>query len=163
MAIHTTDAWCALTRHALDARKFRLLELMEDRKRTRQMVAEHDGVFLDYSRQLATKETVRLLLDLARAARLKRRIAEMASGKPINRTENRAVLHTALREEKGRRLMVGGEDVIAQVEGVRSAIRRFSGQVRSGKRRGSTGKRLVNVVAIGIGGSYLGPEFVAES
>ena len=163
MAIHETTAWKALTRHAREARKFQLREMLEDRKRARLMVAEHDGVLLDYSRQLATKETVRLLMDLAREAKLKQRIAEMARGKPINTTENRAVLHTALREARGRKLVVGGDDVIAQVEGVRAAIRRFSGQVRSGKRRGVDGKRLVNVVAIGIGGSYLGPEFVAES
>ena len=163
MFISDTPAWKRLSAHAGEIGSLHLRDQLRDAKRCAAMVAEHDGMVLDYSRQNATPETLKLLLDLAKAADLKGKLAAMAAGKVMNLSENRPVLHTALRATKGTKILVDGQDTVADVHQVQAAIKRFSDEIRSGKRKGATGKPLTDVVAIGIGGSYLGPEFVAEA
>ncbi|MFG0317649.1 MAG: glucose-6-phosphate isomerase, partial [Planctomycetota bacterium JB042] len=163
MSIASTAAWKALERHAREVERLSLRDLLADPRRCRRMTAEHDGVLLDYSRQLATAETVRLLLALGREAGLKRKLGAMRRGARVNRTEDRAVMHVALRAARGTEYRVDGEDVVPEVHRVIRKVRRFAEEVRSGKRRGATGKKLTQVLSIGIGGSYLGPEFAAEA
>ncbi len=162
-SISESTAWKALATHAGDMRNASLRKLLGNGTRGEDFRAEAAGVLLDYSRQLLDARTMQLLYALADAADLKAKLKAMAAGDHINRSEDRAVLHTALRAPKGHRLMVDGVDVNAQVHGVLARIKAFSQEVRSGKRKGVTGKPLTDVVSIGIGGSYLGPEFVAEA
>ena len=124
------------------------------------MKAEYDGIFLDYSRQCATSKTMNLLMKLARSADLEMKLASMASGAKLNVTEDRAVLHVALRAPKSQSIIVDGKDVVPEVHKVLERVASFSKSVREGKWRGASGKVLTSVVAIGIGGRYLGPEFV---
>ena len=159
----SSPAWKALAAHAAEVKRLHLRDQLQNERRCAEMVASHNGIILDYSRQNGSPETTRLLLDLARTTGLKDRLAAMASGAKVNPTENRSVLHVALRAAKGRKLVVDGQDVIAEVHSVQAKIKAFSDQIRSGKWKGATGKKLTDVVAIGIGGSYLGPEFVYES
>lgn len=134
--------------------------LLQDDTRTQGMVLEHDGIYLDYSRQNATLDTIKLLLRLAEAADLKTKIAAMFEGQHINTTEDRAVLHVALRAARDTVIQDLGNNTVPAVWDVLDKIKAFSDRVRSGELKGATGKPLTNVVAIGIGGSYLGPEFV---
>lgn len=140
-----------------------LRDLLEDEERVLSLAAEYDGILLDYSRQQVTAETMELLLDLAKTVGLRERIDDMISGKRINTTENRAVLHTALRAKRGEVVMLEGVNVVEQVHSVLSRIRRFADLVRGGQHLGATGKKIKNFVAVGIGGSYLGPDFVYEA
>lgn len=136
---------------------------MDDDERVLALATDFDGVCLDYSRQRVTSETMRLLFALADAVGLKDRIHDMVSGRRINTTENRAVLHTALRAKKGETVMLDGVNVVEQVHSVLARIKKFSQLVRGGDFLGATGKRIKNFVAVGIGGSYLGPDFVYEA
>ena len=163
MSIAASSAWKALATHAKAIKATHLRDLMQDGKRCAAMTAEHDGMLLDYSRQNATAETLRLLLELAKHVDLKGRLQAMANGERINSTENRSVLHMALRAEAKQKIIIDGDDQVAHVHKVLQQIKTFSDQVRSGKWKGATGKKLTDVVAIGIGGSYLGPEFVYEA
>lgn len=163
MSIAATSAWKALVAHADEIRSRHLREQLRDPQRCAAMVAEFDGIVLDYSRQNAEPETLARLLDLAAAADLTGRIAAMAQGEKINRTEDRAVLHMALRAPANADFQVDGRNVVGEVHAVLKRIASFSQAVRSGTWKGATGKPLTDVVAIGIGGSYLGPEFVAEA
>ncbi|HEC14281.1 MAG TPA: glucose-6-phosphate isomerase [Rhodospirillales bacterium] len=122
-----------------------------------------DDMLLDYSKNRITGETMRLLLDLARERGLEARRDEMFCGKKINNTENRAVLHTALRNRSSRKIIVDGQDVMEEIRDVLARMRRFSDKVRDGSWRGATGKAVTDVVNIGIGGSYLGPMMVCEA
>ncbi|GAB4817678.1 hypothetical protein N2152v2_004724 [Parachlorella kessleri] len=137
-----------------------LKELLEDDSRTEAMIQESNGIYLDFSRQNATPDTVKLLLDLANRAGLKQKVADMFAGKHINSTEDRAVLHVALRAPRDAEINDGGKNVVPEVWEVLDKIKAFSDKVRGGQWVGVTGKPLTNVVAIGIGGSYLGPLFV---
>jgi glucose-6-phosphate isomerase len=163
MTIDATPAWHALRDHAAAIRGTHLRDLLADAERDRALVVEHDGIVLDLARQNMTAETLGLLLDLARAADLEGKIAAMFRGDPINATEGRAVLHVALRMPRDAVLEVGGVNVAAEVHEVLDRIAAFCDEVRSGRRLGATGQPLTDVVSIGIGGSYLGPEFVAEA
>ncbi len=118
---------------------------------------ENQGLLLDWSKSAVNETTMTLLGDLARAARVEERRAAMFSGEKINATENRAVLHVALRDLEGRGISVDGQDVAAEVNTVLDAMGRFADSVRSGEAKGATGKRITDVVNIGIGGSDLGP------
>ncbi|KAA8497950.1 Glucose-6-phosphate isomerase, cytosolic [Porphyridium purpureum] len=140
-----------------------LRELLQDEERCAAMVAEHNGLMLDYSRQRVSMDTRERLLELAKAAQLSARINSMMSGEKINPTEGRAVLHTALRAARDDKVVLDGVDVVADVYSVLDKIQAFSESVRSGDHKGHTGKALTDVVAVGIGGSYLGPEFVYEA
>lgn len=164
--ISSTPEWKRLQRHA-DYIKTdtHLRDLLKDADRCDAMFASHDGTYLDYSRQRATLETMDLLFDLAKKCDLKGRIEAMVKGEPINFTEKRSVLHTALRakkEQAGTIIAHDGVDAVKEVHEVLDSVREFTDAIRSGELRGYTGKRLRNIVSVGIGGSYLGPEFLHE-
>lgn len=137
--------------------------LLQDPDRCAALVAEHDGILLDFSRQNVAPETMDMLFDLAGAAGLETKRMNMATGQKINSTEGRAVMHIALRCPRSKQLFVDGEDVVPEVHAVLDKISSFSETVRTGKWLGSTGKPLATILAIGIGGSFLGPEFVFEA
>eukprot|EP00178_Gracilaria_changii_P011404 TRINITY_DN3250_c0_g1_i1.p2 TRINITY_DN3250_c0_g1~~TRINITY_DN3250_c0_g1_i1.p2 ORF type:complete len:633 (+),score=100.29 TRINITY_DN3250_c0_g1_i1:810-2708(+) len=162
--VSSLPQWKALQQHKQNViENTHLRQLLDDEQRVAQLYAEYDGVYMDYSRQRITLETKNMLLELAHAVHLKARINDMVSGKKINTTENRAVLHTALRAKRSEVLMLDGVDVVEQVHSVLTRIRKFTDLVRSGKHLGATGKPIKNFVAVGIGGSYLGPDFVYEA
>jgi len=157
-------AWKALQGHYENVRGLHLRKLFaDDPKRGERMTAEAAGLFLDYSKNRITDETIKLLLDLAEESGLKSRIDAMFRGEKINTTENRAVLHVALRAPTDASIVVDGENVVPQVHAVLDKITPFSNRVRSGEWKGHTGKRIRNVVNIGIGGSDLGPVMAYEA
>ncbi len=163
MLISATDAWKKLQEHVQAIDQTHLRDLIQDAERCSAMTAEHGGVFLDYSRQRATAATMDLLFDLARAAGLEDKIKAMLSAERINSTENRAVLHVALRAAADDTIQFDGKNVVPDVHEVQGRIKAFSDKVRNGQWTGATGKAITDVVAVGIGGSYLGPEFVYEA
>jgi glucose-6-phosphate isomerase len=163
MSVASSPAWKALASHVEAVRGTHLRDLLKDARRCAALTAEHDGVLIDYSRQNATQETMALLVALAREANLEGRLKGMCSGAKINTTENRAALHVALRAAANERIMVDGHDVVGEVQKVLARIKAFSSAVRAGRWKGATGKKITALVSIGIGGSYLGPEFVAEA
>jgi len=157
-------AWKALQSHYKKIREAHLRDLFSaDPERSVRMTAEAEGIFLDYSKNRITDETIKLLLDLAEEAGLRPRIDDMFSGKKINATENRAVLHVALRAPKDAVITVDGVNVVPEVHAVLDKMSAFSERVRSGEWKGRTGKRIRNVVNIGIGGSDLGPVMAYEA
>ncbi|HEY2005060.1 MAG TPA: glucose-6-phosphate isomerase [Solirubrobacteraceae bacterium] len=157
-------AWLSLTAHYEEIRSAHLRELFDaDPGRGERLTAEGAGLFLDYSKNRVTDETLRLLLELAEQVDLTGRREAMFRGERINVSENRAVLHVALRMPKGTSLIVDGEDVVAEVHDVLDRMADFSRRVRSGDWLGHTGKRIRNVVNIGIGGSDLGPVMAYEA
>jgi glucose-6-phosphate isomerase len=157
-------AWRALAAHQKKIKGLNLRQLFAaDPKRGEHMTAEAAGLFLDYSKNRITNETVKLLLKLADEAGLRSRIKAMFSGEKINLTENRAVLHVALRAPKGERILLEGKNVVPDVHAVLDKMDGFSKRVRSGAWKGHTGERIKNVVNIGIGGSDLGPVMAYEA
>ena len=157
-------AWKALHAHYDDIRQFHLRDLFKgDPQRGERLTAEAAGIFLDYSKNRITEETVRLLVQLAEESGLRQRIDAMFHGDKINVTEKRAVLHVALRAPKGTSIMVDGENVVPQVHAVLDKMTDFTNRVRSGVWKGHTGKRIRNVINIGIGGSDLGPVMAHEA
>jgi glucose-6-phosphate isomerase len=162
LLVSNTPEWKRLQEHKLKIDETHLRDLLKDQKRSDAMFAEHDGVYLDYSRQRANLETLKLLQDLAKRQKLPEQIKAMLSGEKINFTEDRAVLHTALRADRSEEIYVDGENVVEEVHQVLDQIKEFTEGVRSGSIRGYTGKRLRNIISVGIGGSYLGPEFLHE-
>jgi glucose-6-phosphate isomerase len=154
-----TPSWQALTAHHAHIKDVHLRALFaEDSKRTERFSAEGAGLFLDYSKNRITEETLPLLLRLADERGVTQRRDAMFAGETINTTERRAVLHVALRAPRGTRIEVDGADVVPDVHRVLDAMATFATRLRSGEFTGHTGKRIRNVVNIGIGGSYLGPE-----
>lgn len=153
----------ALKNAASVADSVHLRDLLMDEDRCSSMVASHGGILLDYSRQRLTKDSKALLFDLARRVELSRKVAAMFNGDKINTTEGRAVLHVALRAPKTASIEVDGVDVIPAVHETLEKIKAFTDKIRSGEWVGATGKPLTDVIAVGIGGSYLGPEFVFEA
>jgi glucose-6-phosphate isomerase len=157
-------AWSALQSHYDTIRDAQLRDLFAaDPKRGERMTLDAAGVHLDYSKNRVTDETVRLLLALAEASGLRARIDAMFAGEKINVTENRAVLHVALRAPKGSSIVVDGVNVVPEVHAVLDKMADFARRVRSGAWVGHTGKRIVNVINIGIGGSDLGPVMAYEA
>jgi glucose-6-phosphate isomerase len=157
-------AWKALAKHHDQIRRLHLRELFaEDETRGERLVSEGAGLFLDYSKNRITDETVRLLVALAEESGLVERTAAMFRGERINVTENRPVLHVALRMPRTASLIVDGQDVVVQVHEVLDRMAAFSERVRSGDWTGHTGKPMRNVVNIGIGGSDLGPVMAFEA
>jgi len=157
-------AWKALEAHYKKVREMHLRELFsDDPLRGERMTAEAAGIYLDYSKNRVTDETLTLLLHLAEESGLRGRIDDMFRGEKINITEKRAVLHVALRAPKGASIVVDGENVVAQVHAVLDRMAVFSDRVRSGEWKGHTGRRIRNIVNIGIGGSDLGPVMAYEA
>ena len=157
-------AWRALSAHHERVRDLHLRKLFaDDPNRGERLTAEGAGLFLDYSKNRITDETLKLLLQLAVECSLRERIDAMFRGDMINVTENRAVLHVALRMPAGASIVVDGENVVAGVHAVLKRMADFSNRVRSGAWKGHTGKRIRNVVNIGIGGSDLGPVMAYEA
>jgi glucose-6-phosphate isomerase len=159
-----TSARAALRAHFKDISKGHLRKLFaEDPGRGERMTAEAAGIFLDYSKNRITDETLNLLLKLAEQCGLRSRIDAMFRGDKINITENRSVLHTALRAPKGASIVVDGKNVVPEVQAVLEKMAGFSNRVRTGEWIGHTGRRIRNVVNIGIGGSDLGPVMAYEA
>ena len=157
-------AWKALASHASNVRDLHLRALFaDDPERGKRMTTEAAGVYLDYSKNRITDETVELLIQLAEECELHARIAAMFAGETINVTENRAVLHVALRAPKGSSIVVDGTNVVPEVHAILDRMTDFANRVRSGAWTGHTGKRIRNVINIGIGGSDLGPVMAYEA
>jgi glucose-6-phosphate isomerase len=162
--VRGTAEWDALCAHFAKMRDVRLRDLFaEDPLRADEMTVEAADLVLDYSKNRLTPETVRLLVALAERAGLRERIEAMFSGDHINVTEDRAVLHTALRAPEGTEVDDGGHNVVPDVQKVLARMADFAEAVRSGTWRGLTGKRIKNIVNIGIGGSDLGPAMAYEA
>ncbi|KAJ8470865.1 hypothetical protein OPV22_025208 [Ensete ventricosum] len=155
-----TEPWKDLKEHINVIKKTHLRDLMNDVDRCQSMMVEFDGIILDYSRQRARLDTMEKLFKLAEAADLRKKIDSMYNGEHINSTENRSVLHIALRAPRDKVICSDGKNVVPDVWDVLDKIKDFSDRVRSGSWVGATGKALKDVVAIGIGGSFLGPLFV---
>jgi glucose-6-phosphate isomerase len=163
-ALTRSPAWRALERHAEAMAAVHLRDLFAgDRDRFARFSLRLDDLLLDYAKNRVTSETLGLLFDLARAAALEDWRTRMFAGDRINVTENRAVLHVALRNRSNRPVVVDGRDVMAEVNAVLAKMREFSEQVRSGAWRGHTGAAVTDIVNIGIGGSDLGPCMVCEA
>jgi len=163
-SLRRLDAWQALARHADEVRDLHLRDLFaEDRDRGERLAVEAEGVYLDYSKNRVTGQTLRLLVQLAEERGLRRRIDAMFAGDTINPTEDRAVLHVALRAPGGSRIEVDGDDVVAKVHDVLNRMSVFAERVRAGEWKGATSKPVRNVVNIGIGGSDLGPVMAYEA
>jgi glucose-6-phosphate isomerase len=157
-------AWQALVAHHAEVGSLHLRELFaSDPGRGERLVVEAAGLYLDYSKNRITDETMRRLVALAEARGLGERIASMFRGDVVNATEKRPALHVALRMPEGRKLAVGGVDVVAEVHAVLAGMTSFAEAVRSGNWSGQTGKPIRNIVNIGIGGSDLGPVMAYEA
>jgi glucose-6-phosphate isomerase len=157
-------SWKALEQHHAEIGGRHLRELFaEDPCRGERLAAEAAGLYLDYSKNRVTDETLRLLLQLAQESGLEQRRDMMFAGEPINVSEHRSVLHVALRMPKGSSLVVDGTDVVAEVHEVLDRMADFAGRVRSGQWQGFTGKPIRNVINVGIGGSDLGPVMAYEA
>jgi glucose-6-phosphate isomerase len=157
-------AWQALERHYRSARGWHLRELFKDDPgRGNRLVLEGAGIYLDYSKNRITDETLRLLVALAEESGVGARIEAMFRGDRINVTENRAALHIALRAARSERIVIDGKDVVPQVHATLEKMARFATRVRRGEWRGATGRPMRNVINIGIGGSDLGPAMVSQA
>jgi glucose-6-phosphate isomerase len=164
IALTTHPAWKALQTHYETIRHLHLRQLFaDDPGRGERLTAEAAGLYLDYSKNRITDETIQLLIGLAEACGLRERSDAMFNGEPINVTEKRAVLHTALRAPATERILVDGVDVVPEVHAVLDRMATFARQVRSGDWRGFTGKPIRNIINIGIGGSDLGPVMAYEA
>ncbi|MGE2688562.1 glucose-6-phosphate isomerase [Mycolicibacterium pulveris] len=162
--ITATDAWQALQRHRNEIGEKHLRQLFaDDPARGTEFALNLGDLYIDYSKHRVTRETLQLLVDLARTARLEQRRDAMFSGVHINTSENRAVLHTALRLPRGAELVVDGQNVVADVHAVLDRMGDFTDRLRSGEWTGATGERIKTVVNIGIGGSDLGPVMVYQA
>ncbi len=159
-----TPAWKKLEAHYQDIKDTHLKDLFAaDPHRAEELTISWEDFLFDYSKNRITKETLKLLLDLANETGLEDAIQKYFAGDSINETEGRAVLHTALRAKEGEVIMVSGENVVPEVKGVKEKIRSFSEAVISGQMTGFTGKAFTDIVNIGIGGSDLGPAMVTEA
>src|SRR5687768_7809832 len=164
MPLTKSPAWKALADHFAKIEPMHLRQLFaDDPRRGERLTAEAVGVFLDYSKNRVTDETLKLLVQLAHESGLRERIDAMFRGDQINVTENRAVLHVALRAPKGASIVVDGANVVPPVHAVLDKMAHFADRVRSGAWKGHTGKRIRAVINIGIGGSDLGPVMAYEA
>ncbi len=163
-SLRSTAEWRALARHWRSLRGTTLKQLFDgDAKRGTRLVAKGVGLYLDYSKNLVTDDTLRLLRQLAKARGVFARRDAMFRGDKINETEKRAVLHVALRAPRNERILVDGTNVVPEVHEVLDRMAAFSEKVRAGEWRGHSGKRIRNVISIGIGGSDLGPVMAYEA
>ena len=158
------NAWKSLAAHSREIKKLHLRQLFaQDAKRGERFTAEAAGLFLDYSKNRITDKTLEQLLQLAAESGLREKIDAMFGGEKINVTENRAVLHVALRAPESATILVDGKNVVPDVHAVLDKMADFSNRVRSGEWKGFTGKRIRNIINIGIGGSDLGPVMAYEA
>ena len=156
--LQSQPAWKALQEHYGKVHNSHLRQLFaDDPQRGERLKLEALGLYFDYSKHRITGETVKLLLDLAEQSGLRQRIEAMFNGDKINITEHRSVLHVALRAAKDEQFFSDGVDVVPEVHAVLDKMAAFAQQIRSGAWKGHTGKRIRNVISIGIGGSDLGP------
>ncbi|MBE7189703.1 MAG: glucose-6-phosphate isomerase, partial [Jatrophihabitans endophyticus] len=157
-------AWEALRAHHSEIADTHLRDLFaDDPERGRRLTAEACGVYLDYSKNRVTDETMRLLVELAEQSGLEARRDAMFAGEHINTTEDRAVLHVALRAPRGAKIKTDGVDVVPAVHEVIDRMAEFADRIRSGRWKGHTGQPITNIVNIGIGGSDLGPVMAYEA
>ena len=157
-ALTRRPAWKALQAHYKQVRTRHLRDLFaDDAQRGERLTAEVAGLYLDYSKNRVTDETVELLLQLAEESSLRERIDAMFRGEKINVTEGRAVLHVALRAPRGASIVVDGDNVVPHVHAVLDKMAAFATRIRGGEWKGHTGKRIRNVINIGIGGSDICP------
>jgi glucose-6-phosphate isomerase len=164
MTITDTPEWSALKKHFETVEPLHLSDFFSsDPKRGTNLSLEAEGIYLDYSKNRITPETISLLLKLADASQVKQAVQAMFRGERINTTENRPVLHVALRNRSNLPILVDGKDVMPEINAVLTQMRDFSDKVRSGAWTGYTGKRIKNIVNIGIGGSDLGPVMAYEA
>ena len=163
--VNKSKAWHKLKSHYKSFRKVEMRDLFaRDSERAARFTEKFgDTMIVDYSKNRINAKTMEYLMNLARERRLEDKIKSMFRGDKINTTENRAVLHTALRNRSGKPVLVNGRDIMPEIEAVYAKMRRFSEDVRFGRFKGHTGKKLVNIVNIGIGGSDLGPFMVTEA
>ena len=162
--INQSRAWNKLSKYATKMRKKTMREMFEkDPRRAQVFSLQLDNMWLDYSKNLIDSKAMLYLLALAKKAKLEDKITQMFKGEKINNTENRAVLHIALRNRSNRPIYVDGQDVMPEVNRVLGKIKDFSEAVRLGTFTGHTGKKLTNIVNIGIGGSDLGPKMAVEA
>lgn len=163
-ALRLRPAWAALERHYHVIKNVSIERLFaEDRERGERLAVEAAGIYLDYSKNRITDETIRLLLQLARESGLREHIDAMFRGDKINVSENRAVLHVALRAPRGASILHDGENVVPEVHAVLDKMADFADRLRGGVWKGHTGKRIRNIINIGIGGSDLGPVMAYEA
>ena len=159
-----TIAWEKLQSHFETMKNVRMQDLFANEPtRAEKMHLEWNDFLVDYSKNIATKETMDLLLELANEVHLKEAISKYIGGDVINQTENRAVLHTALRAKENASVQVDGVNVLPEIYAVKNKIKQFSNEIISGQRKGYTGKPFTDVVNIGIGGSDLGPAMIVEA
>jgi len=159
-----TIAWKKLQSHFETMKNVRMQDLFANEPtRAEKMHLEWNDFLVDYSKNIATKETMDLLLELANEVQLKEAISKYIGGDVINQTENRAVLHTALRAKENASVQVDGVNVLPEIYAVKNKIKQFSNEIISGQRKGYTGKPFTDVVNIGIGGSDLGPAMIVEA
>lgn len=159
-----TPAWINLEHHAPLVKRYHMRDMFDaDKDRATKYSLDAAGIHLDYSKNRVTQEVLDNLFNLATERQLAEKINAMFSGKKINTTENRAVLHTALRNFSDKPVMVDGENVMPQVKATLKKMEQFTDDVHSGKHLGYTGKAIKKVVSIGIGGSFLGPKIVTEA
>jgi glucose-6-phosphate isomerase len=164
LPLRKRPAWSALEAHHREMKGLHLRQLFaDDPERGKRLTGETGGVFLDYSKNRVTDETLRLLLQLARESGLRERIDAMFAGDKINVSENRSVLHVALRAPRAASIVVDGQNVVPEVHAVLDKMADFANRLREGNWTGHTGKRIRNVINIGIGGSDLGPVMAYEA
>jgi len=159
-SISDSKEWKDLQAHVAEMKDVHLRDLMSDEARCMNLIKESEGIYIDFSRQQVTAKTMGLLNKLAEASNLKQRIEDMFTGEPMNSTEDRPVLHVATRSRREQKVMVNGKNVVPDVWAVLDRIKSFTDKVRNGEWVGHTGLPIKNVVAVGIGGSFLGPLFV---
>ncbi|CAK0773032.1 hypothetical protein CVIRNUC_004023 [Coccomyxa viridis] len=160
LQISQTPEWKTLEDHVTEIERLHLRDLLRDAARSELLFHEHNKIISDFSRQRVTQKTIELLVNLADRAKLRKKIDAMFNGEKINLTEDRAVLHVALRSPRDKEIYTDGADVVPEVWQVLDKIKDFTDKVRDGTWLGATGQPLTDVVAIGIGGSFLGPLFV---
>ena len=159
-----TVAWKKLQSHFETMKNVQMQDLFaNDKLRTEKMHIEWCDFLVDYSKNIVTDETIKLFLDLANEVHLKEAISKYFDGDLINQTENRSVLHTALRASENTSILVAGENIIPEIYSVKNKIKKFSEEVILGKRKGFSGKHFTDIVNIGIGGSDLGPAMAVEA
>src|SRR6202012_5407136 len=162
--LRNLPAWKALGAHHKAIENTTLSQLFaDDAKRGERLAVEDVGIYLDYSKNRITDEKLKLLVQLAEESGLRAKIDAIFAGQKINISENRAVLHVALRAPKGATINVDGQNVVPEVHAVLDKMSAFADRVRSGEWKGHTGKRIRNVVNVGIGGSDLGPVMAYEA